>query len=303
MKILIVYAIATLFTFCSCKDDAETITPPPPPPPVIPSDNQIIADHTVVDRWDDIPAEYITEVKKMYFMVAGESHATAIRVGLELVEALDNDYDVTYQLTAPPETFTTEHLRTNRIMWGSYDYDNRWVYTYGEEDWFTTPLALSRTKASIAYFVKNNYPIDVLGYGHCWDPAVTDATDYLNATQEYIDYCAANNYQTRIYFSTGPVDFGYTLSQGYTAHLMWEAIRNYAASDEDYLLFDYADILCYDDGSDTPNTRTYNGRTYPCITTTNYTPELAGHISEAGALRLGKAVWWFLARIAGWDGK
>ena len=28
----------------------------------------------------------------------------------------------------------------------------------------------------------------------------------------------------------------------------------------------------------------------------------ADHISEAGALRLAKAMWWMLARIAGWDG-
>ncbi len=26
------------------------------------------------------------------------------------------------------------------------------------------------------------------------------------------------------------------------------------------------------------------------------------HIGERGALRLGKAVWWLLARLAGWDG-
>jgi hypothetical protein len=27
-----------------------------------------------------------------------------------------------------------------------------------------------------------------------------------------------------------------------------------------------------------------------------------GHIGEVGAIRLAKAQWWMLARIAGWDG-
>ena len=27
-----------------------------------------------------------------------------------------------------------------------------------------------------------------------------------------------------------------------------------------------------------------------------------GHISDAGTIRLAKAMWWMLARIAGWDG-
>ena len=35
---------------------------------------QIIADHTVVDKYDDIPQYYIDEVKEMWLFYAGESH-------------------------------------------------------------------------------------------------------------------------------------------------------------------------------------------------------------------------------------
>ena len=35
---------------------------------------------------------------------------------------------------------------------------------------------------------------------------------------------------------------------------------------------------------------------------TNLAPVEDYHISEAGALKLAKAMWWMLARIAGWDG-
>ncbi|MDZ7634151.1 MAG: fibronectin type III domain-containing protein [Bacteroidales bacterium] len=47
------------------------------------STSQIIADHTIVDRYDEIPQQYIDEVKKMWLVYAGESHARAIRVGLQ----------------------------------------------------------------------------------------------------------------------------------------------------------------------------------------------------------------------------
>ena len=47
---------------------------------------QIIADHTVVEKYDRIPQHYIDEVKKLWLVVAGESHAEGYRHGLELLE-------------------------------------------------------------------------------------------------------------------------------------------------------------------------------------------------------------------------
>jgi len=84
--------------------------------------------------------------------------------------------------------------------------------------------------------------------------------------------------------------------------LKYERIRNYVKEDPTRILFDYADILCYDNDG-TPTTTTWNGLTYPRITKVNLSPTVDDmHISNAGALRLGKAMWWMLARIAGWDG-
>jgi hypothetical protein len=39
------------------------------------------------------------------------------------------------------------------------------------------------------------------------------------------------------------------------------------------------------------------------ITSANYGKGDLGHIGSDGALRLAKAMWWMLARIAGWDGE
>jgi hypothetical protein len=71
-------------------------------------------------------------------------------------------------------------------------------------------------------------------------------------------------------------------------------------------LFDYADILCYDDDGTSKTTSWTDGEggvhVYPVITTINAGDGSVGHIGSAGAIRLAKAQWWMLARIAGWDG-
>jgi hypothetical protein len=123
---------------------------------------------------------------------------------------------------------------------------------------------------------------------------------YLNATQEYINYCAANGIPTKVFFTTGPVDT-YTGEAGYQGYLKNERIRAYVDAHPSAILFDYADILCYDDNG-ALTTTTWNGHTYPIITPTNELPVYSGHISQSGGVRIAKAMWWMLARMAGWDG-
>ena len=329
-----VYAIA----FYSCKEDI------PPNSSII---SQIIADHTIVDRYDDIPQYYIDKVKEMWLVCAGESHSGAIRDGMPLLEAINSKYMSSPMYSGTPEPYTNIHLRVSKATWGDYDNSSGWIYGYGEEDWFTNSTGISRTKAGISYCHANSLTVSAIGFGwcadmrtgstkssvvdpvygcywygvsvngpngnRCWgldneDNAITGNTvnmdTYLSVTQGYIDYCTANNIPTKVFFTTGPVDNtigDYTDERGYQAYLKHEYIRNYVKADPARILFDYADILCYDDdGSLT--TSTWNGHEFPLITTLNLIPEEIGHISNAGGIRLAKAMWWMLARIAGWDG-
>lgn len=265
---------------------------------------QIIADHTIVARFDDIPQEYIDKVKKMWLVYAGESHSEAIRTGLTQLESIDNKYQVNVKSSGTPDPYTDQHLRASGATWGDISSSTGWIYSYGEEDWFTTALAITRTKAGITYCNSNNLTISAMGFGWCWDNSITageDISAYLNATQEYIDFCASNGYVTKVFFTTGPVD-DYSGEASYNNYLRWKQIRDYVRLTPSAILFDYADILCYnDDGS--PGTAIWNGITYPVITNKNEFPTQTGHISNAGALRLAKAMWWMLARIAGWDGE
>ncbi len=267
---------------------------------------QIIANHKIIEEYGNIPQQYIDEVKKMWVSYAGESHSGGIRGGLNALAAIDSRFAVNITESGTPESYTTTHLRVSRATWGDYDHSSGWIYGYGEEDWFNwPPQSASRTKAGIDYCNTVGPQLNAFGFGWCWDTHIDSPTEfglYITTTQDYINHCSAKGYPTKVFFTTGTVDIYYG-EEGYNKHLGYEQIRNYVRQSQDRVLFDYADILCYDDGSEVPNTTTWNGNTYPIISSKNLSPEAYwSHISEAGAIRLAKAMWWMLARIAGWDG-
>lgn len=135
---------------------------------------------------------------------------------------------------------------------------------------------------------------------------------YLNATQEFIDYCVANSINTKVFFTTGPVDNLLATENAYQRFLKHERIRDYVNTNGG-ILFDYADILCWDDAGNERNTSWTDGdggvHTFQHIAADNLL-NLDGsdgsgnayHIGERGALRLGKALWVMLAMADGWEG-
>jgi hypothetical protein len=305
-----------------------------------------------------IPAYYINEVKKMYFDLPGESHATGVYYGIYFVGQDYPAYACHNTGSGAPEAYTNAYLRVGWTTWGDYDNATGWITDesghpgYGEEDWWTNSTGIARTKAGLSYMSSLGLAPSAFGFGWCSDmefgsPSTVDPVygchwygvsnnspsgskcwglddadntltgnsvnldTYLNVTQQYIDYCKANNIPTKVFFTTGPVNNLYpgcsncsaTTEQEYQGWLKMERIRNYVKADPTRILFDYADILSYDDGASSPNAITWNGHTIPCITTKNLGAGDYGHIGRAGCLRLGKAVWWMLARMAGWDGK
>jgi hypothetical protein len=311
--------------------------------------SQIIADHTIVDRFDDIPVYYINEVKKMFVAFPGESHAQAYRDGLDLLETSYPTYDVNVTHSGTPEAYTASHLRFADVSWGDYSFSSGWIYDIGEEDWFTNATAIARQEAALSYCNANSLPLAAYGFVWCWDmsynehittgvdpvynchwsgssfngpqgdlPWGLDAADqavtgnsvcldtYLAAMQAMIDYCTSNSISTKIIFTTGPItNYLSMYEEGYTVWLKHERIRDYVAADASRILFDYADILCYDDAGEyqyTPYTQNGYTISYPIGTPLNSWTEQTGHIANVGAIRLAKAMWWMLARIAGWDG-
>ncbi len=208
--------------------------------------SQIIADHTVVDRYDDIPQYYINEVKKMWLVYAGESHSEGIRRGLAALGSLNAAYAVSVTEYGTPEAYTSSNLRVSRATWGDLNNATGWIYGYGEEDWYTSALAISRTKAGIKYCHDNGPQISAFGFGWCYDFMDNVVfSDYLNATQQYVDYCTDNGYNTKMFFTTAPIDnFLASGEAGWLRFQQNESIRNYVDGYSSANLFDFADILC-----------------------------------------------------------
>lgn len=292
---------------------------------------QIIADHTIVADYANIPQAYIDIVKTWLVNIAGESHSAAYRSGCDALEAADGTYQVT-TFDNTNDTFpgtSSSYLRLGRGA------------STGEGEFWTNTTAIAQIKSVVAAQHNASNPIHVFGFGWCWDmvwgtPAASadpvygchwqgksllgpdgdlcwglDAADealtgnsvcldtYLDAIEEYNAYCETNGYACKFIFTTGPCDE--VNEGGYQGEVKHNYIRDFVAADSGRILFDYADILCHDaDG--TPATTTWNGHTYNTITETNLGEGETGHISAAGALRLAKAMWWMLARMAGWDG-
>jgi len=307
------------------------------------SDGQIIANHSIVKDFDKIPVAYIAEVKKMMVSFLGESHSSALRTGMEALEELYPAYSCnvgTGEMPTNSYLRVNSGPTVGEALWFTWlaypdgsrpsastfikglikDYSDKghpmsvigfgWCWDMvglaavgGESD--TDPVYGCKY-----WGLSDGGPDGNIGWG-------LDANDYslsgnrvnldiyLEATQEYIDYCTLNAYITKVVFTTGTVDGGgggyFRGEIGYQGYLKNERIKDFVKADKSRILFDYADILCYDDNG-IITTASWNGHTYPVCTTANEYPVVDGHISRTGAIRLAKAQWWLLARLAGWDG-
>jgi len=317
-----------------------------------PASSNIIADHSIVADYVNIPQQYIDSVKKRWVSVVGASHGLAYAEGCALLEAADNKYQIQQQFDGTPAGYTASYLRINEGVWENYATADAWTWYNGRQDFWTNATILETRKSSLQYCKDNGPALYAMLYGWSFDPTMTNAPGgtsdpvygvrwagsttngadgdliwglddgdealtsnsvsmltYIRAMQALMDYCTANSITTKIIWSTGPVDGEQSWNineSGYQQYLKWEYIRNHVDSLSNQYFIDYADILSYNDAGEAATTTWEDNnsvvKTFPVIHSDNMGGDAIGHIGSVGALRLGKAMWWLLARMAGWDG-
>ena len=305
----------------------------------------LIIDHTAVSECESIPDSYLSEVKKMWFNLPGESHASGYRKGVVLLAQQNAKFAVVAAESGSPTPYRADALRVSGLNRNQY---NGWDAGAGEDKWYADASKRFLLKNHLTYCNSNGLEIAALGFGWCWDmtwhngpgggvdPVYQvrwagssvggpqgdlrwglDADDfaltansvslatYLSATEEYSNYSRLNTYKTRVFFTTGPVD-GYSGESGYQRHLKHEHIRQFVRAGTDRILFDYADILAFNDAG-AESRLVWNDHGYQMIHPDNMKDLNGGyvedgdHIGQVGALRLGKAVWVLLAKLSGWQ--
>jgi hypothetical protein len=309
---------------------------------------QVIADHTVVSAYDKIPQQYIDKVKKMLVNIGGMSHGMGYINGVALLELYDPRFQVLTFTTEPIPPYSDQYLRFGRpymigiqtfytsqtaidtyktvhLRYGGASNPYNvvgfgWSY---HATWVNSPGGTIDPVYKVHWAGSSEGGLDgdkIWGLDR-GDSVLTgnrvNMDTYLDAMEQYIQYCKDHSYPTIMMFTNGVVDANGGTENGFQRELKNQHIRDYIAGKEGYYFFDYADILVHNNAGQHYTVNWNDGgtlRAHDQIHPDNMmdydaswniiasTDSDGDHIGEVGALRLGKAMWWMLARMAGWDG-
>ncbi len=304
---------------------ARGIDPAAPEAITLP-DGPIVVDHTSVALFDQIPETYLQAAANLRMFFMDRSVGGNIDGGLDCLSYTSDEVapNSCVRYTHVDPAYSVDPSEVNWYRAGGYDR-SRWLYQYWPD---TSPCAEWYDK--VGCFLSVMEPIigqyDVVSFQFSYLEVAGGSTiedqpgGYFSDNASRLDvyeqeaFEAAHPDQVFIYWTT-------SLSRGIgtaEATTFNDQMRQYAVA-HGKPLFDVADILshdpqgnpCFDnrdgvpyDNGNTSENYPNDGQSTPAICQ-HYTTEVdGGHLGSvsAGSIRVAKAFWVLLARIAGWDG-
>lgn len=262
--------------------------------PFISSNALIIIDHSSVGEYDNIPQEYIDEVKKMNFHYHGASHGSQMQKGLELLQEMDSNY--AFQYTENVNNLFPQNAV--KELDGSGHEDEYWRGTTGTN----TLKNLMLTAEGLGYKMSSSffgwsYHICNDGYHGAFREA--DIQEYIDAITMLNNDEEVN--ETRFVYHTSIMDGGQNWDC-YPERDRYNDMIRQAAIDNNGVLFDQADIEQWN--HDNTDFRPLRRHTDYDEGASGYGPDTktSDHTNDELEIRKAKAMWVLLAKLAGWDG-
>lgn len=244
----------------------------------------LIIDHNCIDL-NAIPGEWIDAAQDdVRIHYAHTSHGGQITTGLSRLEAANATFD---------SSIGSGVLPTDAGALCMLDGNPPHSYITPDLYWQGVPA-----RAITQNTIDNNPTVTLSLWSWC-----TQLNSYDSAgTQEYLDAMsmleAANPGVIFVYMTSNAQADGAT---GYNRWMNNQQVRQYCL-DNDKILFDFADLDCYSNGDFNTYEYAVGENTYNVpLEHTDFNGDEAGHTTFTSCEQKGKAFWWMVATLAGWD--
>ncbi len=245
----------------------------------------IIADHTSTDL-DSIPDEWIEKVKEIINVhYCHTSHGSQIMTGLERL--MNGNFSGSIQKSQKYNYYPDNCTMPDTVDYLSLmdgQYTGGYCETYVSPDlYWESSYGLELTRSML-----RDNDVNVSIFAWCSQMDYYSSSDLENYLQKLSDLEEEFPDVIFVYMT------GNAQSEDRNRYDRNEQIRQYCR-DNNKVLFDFADLDCWYNGEQ----HTENG--IP-LEHPEYNGDEAGHTTFKSCENKGKAFWWLMARISGWDG-